>query len=150
MKANWEQLRSKNSTDSFAANAVGNFFPLMCCDKHKKHDKRDPDLLKGDFSCSEMLCFCGKTYCCYDKTSSELKISSKGLMKRKLEQSGDGPLGRYLKVLDESVNITSTNKCFRTKKNTVATYEQTERGLSLFYPKRIVEDDGINTHPVNL
>ena len=32
----------------------------------------------------------------------------------------------------------------------VATYEQTKKGLSYFYPKRQVQDDGIHTKPLNL
>ena len=31
----------------------------------------------------------------------------------------------------------------------VATYEQTKKGLSYFYPKRQVQDDGIYTKPLN-
>ena len=37
MKGEWKQLRSKDCTDSFTADAVGNFFPGICCDKHKKN-----------------------------------------------------------------------------------------------------------------
>ena len=100
MKAEWEQLRSKDCTDSFTADAVENFPPL-CCDKHRKHDKREPGLFKEEFRCSEMLCLCSKTYCCYDKTSNDWKFSSKCLKKRTLEQSGDGPLEKNRIVLDE-------------------------------------------------
>ena len=32
----------------------------------------------------------------------------------------------------------------------VATYEQTKKGLSYFYPKRQLQDDGIHTKPLNL
>ena len=32
----------------------------------------------------------------------------------------------------------------------VATYEQTKKGLSYFYPKRQVQDDGVYTKPLNL
>ena len=31
-----------------------------------------------------------------------------------------------------------------------ATYEQAKKGLSYFYPKRQVQDDGIHTKPLNL
>ena len=34
--------------------------------------------------------------------------------------------------------------------HSVATYEQTKKGLSYFYPKRIVEQDGIHTKPLHL
>ena len=34
--------------DSFKADAVRNFFPRICCDKDKKHDKREPGLFKEE------------------------------------------------------------------------------------------------------
>ena len=83
-------------------------------------------------------------------TSPLIKFSSKGLSKRALEQSGDGPLEKYRRVLNEKVNVTSNNRGFRTNNHSVATYEQVKKGLSYFYPKRIVETDGIHTLPLNL
>ena len=70
--------------------------------------------------------------------------------KRVLEDSGDGPMSKYRRVLDEAINLTSTNRGFRTINHMVATYEQTKKGLSYFYPKRQVQDDGIHTKPLNL
>ena len=32
-------------------------------------------------------------------------------------------------------------------KHSVATYEQTKKGLFYFYPKRLVEENGIHTKP---
>ena len=46
--------------------------------------------------------------------------------------------------------VTSTNRGFRTIQHSVATYEQTKKGLSYFYPKRIVEGDGIHRKPLHL
>ena len=97
-----------------------------------------------------MLCLCGKTYCCYDKKSDKFKISSKGLNKQVLEDSGDGPMSKYGRVLDEAIILKSTNRGFRTINHMVATYEQTKKGLSFFYPKRQVQDDGIHTKQLNL
>ena len=97
-----------------------------------------------------MLCLCSKTYCCYDVTSNQLKFSSKGLKKRVVEQSGDGPLEKYRRVLNENVNVTSNNRGFRTNNHSVATHEQGKKGLSYFYPRRRVETDGIHTQPLNL
>ena len=56
----------------------------------------------------------------------------------------------YRKVLDEAINLNSTNRGFRTINHLVATYEQTKKGLSNFYPKRQVQDDGVYTKPLNL
>ena len=150
-RAEWDKLRSKDCTDNFTANATVNCFPRTCCRTHKKHKKREPGLFKEEFRCAEMLCLCSKTNCCYDKHTNKYKFSSKGLNKRTLEDCGDGgPMSNYRKVLEESVNVTSTNRGFRTIQHSVATYEQTKKGLSYFYPKRTVEEDGIHTKPLHL
>ena len=150
MRAEWQRLRSNDCVDSLTAHAVASFFPRTCCVEHKQHDKREPGLFKEEFRCTEMLCRCSKTYCCHDVTSSKLKFSSKGLNKRVLEQSGDGPLEKYRRVLNGKVNVTSNNRGFRTNNHSVATYEQVQKGLSNFYPKRVVATDGLHTQPLNL
>ena len=91
-RAEWYQLRSRDCTDSFTAMATDNFFPRICCNAHKKHDKREPVLFKEEFRCSEMLCLCSKTYCWYVRKSNKYKFSSRGLKKRTLEDCGDGPM----------------------------------------------------------
>ena len=127
------------------------FFPRTCFNAHKKHDKRESGLFKEEFRCAKMLCLCSKTYCSYDKQTNKYKFSSKGLNKRTLEDSGDsGPMSKYRKVLEESVNVTSTNRRFRTNQHNVATYEQTMKGLSYFYSKRILEENEIHTKPKHL
>ena len=123
MRAEWQRLRSNDCADNFTADALGNFFPRRCCVKHKQHDKREPGLFKEEFRCKELLCLCSKTYCCYDVTSNKLNFSSKSLNKRVLEQSGDGPLEKYRRVLNEKVNVTSNNRGFRTINHSVATYD---------------------------
>ena len=59
-------------------------------------------------------------------------------------------MAKYRQVLDEAVNLKSTNRGFKTINHAVVTYEQLKKGLSYFYPKREVEGDGIHTEPVNL
>ena len=127
----WEAICSRDCTDSFTANATGNFFPRTCCTAHKKHDKREPGLFKEEFRCSEMLCLCSKTYCCYDEKSNKYKFSSKGLNERTMEDCGDETMSKYRKVLAQAVNVTSTKRGFRTMKHSVATYER----IVLFLPK---------------
>ena len=70
--------------------------------------------------------------------------------KKTLEECGDGPMSKYRKVVEEAVNVTSTNRGCRTMKHSVATYEQTKKGLSYFYPKHLVEEDGTHTKPLDL
>ena len=44
-------------------------------------------------------------------------------------------MSKYRKVLEEVIDVTSTNRGFPTMKHTVATYEQTKKGIVLFLPK---------------
>ena len=89
---------------------------------------REPGLFKGEFRCAEMLYRRSKTFCCYDKQTNKHKLSSKGINKRTLEECGDGgPLSKYRKVLEEAVNVTSTNRGFRTIQHSVASYDQTKK-----------------------
>ena len=136
-KSEWGVLRTEYCKDHFTANATTNFFPRTCSTKHTKHDKREPGLVKEEFRCTEMLCLCIKTYCCYDSHSNKYKFSSKDLNKRTLEDCDDGPMAKYRKVLDELVNVTSTNRGLRTVHHSVATYEQTKRGLSFSIQKEL-------------
>ena len=59
-------------------------------------------------------------------------------------------MSKCRKVLEEAGNVTSTNRGFRTMKPSVANYEQTNKGLSYFYTKRLVEEDGIHAKPIDL
>ena len=54
-------------------------------------------------------------------------------------------MAKYRNFLDEFVNVTSTNRGFRTVQHSVAAYEPTKNGLSYFYLKRTVDSDGIHT-----
>ena len=90
-----ELMRTEDCIDDFTANATTNFFLTTCCTKHKKHDKREPVLLKEEFCCTEMLCLCSKTYCCYDSNSNKYKFSIKGINIRTLEVCSDGPMAQY-------------------------------------------------------
>ena len=132
MRAEWQKLWSIECVDSFTADAVAEFFPRICCVKHKQHGKRDPGLFKEEFKCREMFFLCSKAYCCYDVTSTKPIFSSKGLKKCVLEQSADEPLENFRRVLNEKVNVSSKDRGFQTKKHSAATYEQSTIGLCYF------------------
>ena len=51
-----------------------------------------------------------------------------------LEDIGDGPMAKYRQVLAEAAILKSTNGGFKTISHAVASYEQTEKGLSCFSP----------------
>ena len=129
----WEMLRSMDCNDSFTADAFSHFFPRTCCAKHRKQNKRELGLFKEEFRCTEYLYLCSKTYCCYDSVNSKFKFSSKGLNKRTIDDSGEGPMVKNGKVLDETENVTYISRGFRTKSHCVATYEHTKKGLSYFF-----------------
>ena len=136
-KVEWELMRTKDCKDDFTAIAKTNFFLRTCCTEHKKHDKREPGVFEEEFSCTEMLFLCSRTYCCYDSNSNKYKFSSKSLNKRRLEDFVDGPMAKYRNVLDEFINVTSTNRRFRTAHHIAATYEQTKKGLSYFIQREL-------------
>ena len=136
-KVEWKSMGTEDCKDDFTANPTTNFFHRTCCAKHKIHDKREPGLFKEEFRCTEMLCWCSKTYCCYDSNSNKHKFKSKGLNKRTLEDCGDGPMAKYRKVLDEFIKVTSTNRRFRTVHHSVATYEPTKKGVSFFVQREL-------------
>ena len=73
MKKEYNSLRSGDCTDEFSANSTTNFFPRTCCAKHKEHDRGEPGLFKEEIGCTEMVCLCSKTYCCYDSQSKKFK-----------------------------------------------------------------------------
>ena len=149
-KTQWIQIRRNDCRDNFNADAMKNSFPRTCCAVHRKYDQREPGLFKEEFRCTEMLCLCSATYCCCDSRSGKNKFSSKGLNKRTLEDTGDGPMSKYRRVLDEAVNLKSTNCGFKTSNHLVGAYEQTKRRLSYFYPKKEVLNDGIHNKPLIL
>ena len=149
-KIEWELKRKEDCKDDFTANATTNFFPKTCCTKHGKHDKREPGLFKEEFCCTEMLCLRSKTYNGFDSNSNKYKFSGKSLNKGTLEECGDGPKAKYCRSFDEFINLTSIFRGFQTLDHSVATYEQTKKGLSYFYPKRIVDADSVHTRPLNL
>ena len=106
----WEKMRENDCRDSFNADEKSNFFHRTCCSINKKYDKREPGILKEKFRCTEMLSLCSKKYCCNGNKSDKFKISSKGLNKPVIEDSGDGPMAKYRRMLDEAVNFTTTNR----------------------------------------
>ena len=68
---------------------------------------------------------------CSRRSSNAPKFRSKGLYKRALEDSGDGPMAKYRQVLDEAVNSKSTYRGFKTVNHAVATNEQIKKRAEL-------------------
>ena len=103
-KQEWLSLRSSDCTDDFIANSTTNFFPRTCCTKHKKHDKREPG---------------GNQKCCARAARRTAVMTL--VHKKTLESSGDAPMSRYRNVFEETANVTSNNRGFRTIDHNVDT-----------------------------
>ena len=104
---------SNDCVEDFTADAVASVFSLTRCVKRKQQIKREPSLSKEEFTSTEMLCLCSKTDCCKDVASEKHKFSSRVFKEPVLEQSGDGPMESYRRVMKEIANFTSNNREFR-------------------------------------
>ena len=113
-KTQWTLICRNDCRDNFIAEAKKIFFPYTCCAVHKKHDKREPGLIKENFRCTGMFCLCSKTCCRYDSKRDEFIFSSKELDKMMVKDTDDGPMSKYRQVLYEAVNLKSTNRGFKT------------------------------------
>ena len=94
-KVEWELMRIEDCKDDFTANATTDYFLTICCTEHKRHGKREACIFEEEFGCTEMLCLCSETCCCYDANSNKYKFISKSLNQRALEDFGDGPMTKY-------------------------------------------------------
>ena len=122
------------------------WIPAECCKQFLAYDKRTPGKFKFEFEGDGIIALCSKTYICWG--GKETKISCKGLQKkRNLENLTKM---NYLKVLETQQSGSGVNKGFRAHAGRVFTYEQKRFGLSYMYCKRLVNDDGISTEPLDL
>ena len=115
----WSEIREEDCCNYFEANSLSNFFLRTFLSTHSQLDKREPGLLKEVFRATEMICLCSKTYCCYDSQTKKTKFSRKGLNKHFVNESPDGPLQKYRKVLNEVLDIGSINQGFRVRNHAV-------------------------------
>ena len=93
----WELLRTKDCNDSILEDAWCTLFSPTCCAIHKKHDKRETGLLREEFRYIEILCFCTKTYYCFDSRSYKFNFISNVLNHPIIEDSVDGPMANWTK-----------------------------------------------------
>ena len=105
-----------------------------------EYSKRVPGLFKPEFKGKRMIALTSKCYYADNEDGSTKKFSCKGVSRRKNEMSWE----RYKNALFGSIDKV-TNIGFRKKENHIVTYEQSKLGLSAYYDKRIVHEDGIHT-----
>ena len=145
----------------------GDWTPADCCDKARLYDSRTPGKFKEEFRGAAIVALNSKTYFCakdekdlkrefpepenecpdkkkkrLDKIeASRFKYSSKGLKRKTNTLTFD----QYLSVLRNKKPHTGINTGFVKKRNKLYTYTQQKRGLTYFYAKRKVLDDGVTT-----
>ena len=113
----------------------------MYCDKHKKHDKK-----RRFFEEEFRLQRCYVSVARLTAVTMLLRTSLNSVAKVYLSMYKYRlyPLNKYRRDLDEKIDITSTNRGFRTNNHIVATYEQVRKTL-LILSKKNVENDEIHT-----
>ena len=89
------------------------------------------------------IALCSKCFYMEDRATGQAKVSSKGVNKRQNEMRAE----RFEWALEGSRDM-ATNRGFRIHNGAMYTYEQRKLGLSAYYDKRWVLEDGIHTEPI--
>lgn len=101
-------------------------------------------LFQLEASGEEMVCLCSKTYILKDV--DQYKFSHKGMNKNSFKH----PMPAFKSVLRDEKACSGENKGFKLKNGIMYTYEESRSGLSYFYCKRTVLEDGVTTEPLDI
>ena len=115
-----------------------------CCKKIDKYEQQSLGKFKKEFEGNQQTALASRSYICANDDG--LKQISKGMSIKQNPLT----LQDYKHTLDTSIPLNVENRSFRVYKHNMYSYTQKKRGLSNFYPKRIVLTDGINTKPLEL
>ena len=105
-----------------------------------EYSKRVPGLFKPEFKGKRMIALTSKCYFADNREEGRPKFSCKGVSRRQNKMSWKRYKNALFGALDKVTNIG-----FRKKENHIVTCEHTKLGLSAYYDKRIVHEDGIQT-----
>ena len=105
-----------------------------------EYSKRVPGLFKAEFQGKRMIALTSKCYYADSGGEGVKKFSCKGVSRRQNKMNWERYKNALFGSLDKARNIG-----FRKRDNHIVTYEQTKLGLSAYYDKRIVHEDGIHT-----
>ena len=108
-----------------------------------KWSNREPGLFKLEKEATSGIALCSKCYHVEDQATGQAKVFSKGVNKRQNEMRRE----RFERALEGSKDM-ATNRGFRMHNGAMYTYEQRKLGLSAYYDKRWVLEDGIHTEPI--
>ena len=113
-----------------------------------EYSKSVPGLFKAEFQGKRMIALTSKCYFADSgagashngKDEGVKKFSCKGVSRRQNKMNWERYKNALFGSLDKARNIG-----FRKRDNHIVTYEQSKLGLSAYYDKRIVHEDGIHT-----
>ena len=105
-----------------------------------EYSKRVPGLFKAEFQGKRMIALTSKCYFADSGGEGIKKFSCKGVSRRQNKMNWERYKNALFGSLDKARNIR-----FRKRDNHIVTYEQSKLGLSAYYDKRIVHEDGIHT-----
>jgi G:T-mismatch repair DNA endonuclease (very short patch repair protein) len=115
-----------------------------CCKAVAKFDARTPGLFKEEFAGTGMVALNSKTYVCWNDDSGVSKNSCKGIDKRKNCLTSN----EYRSVLETRLPVSGTNTGIIKVGQQMMSYSMKRAGLTYFYIKRNVCEDGISTTPL--
>ena len=104
---------------------------------------RTGGLFKPEFIGFRMIALTAKCY--FVEGKDDTKYSCKGMSKEQNEMTWQ----RYMNALKGKLD-TGKNTGFRVYEKGMVTYEQNKLGLSAYYDKRYVLEDGIHTRPLSM
>ena len=108
-----------------------------------EYSTRTGGLFKPEFLGYRMISLTAKCY--FVEGKSGTKFSCKGMSKKRNEMTWK----RYMAALNGELDI-GKNTGFRVHEKGMVTYEQNKLGLSAYYDKRCVLEDGIHTRPLSM
>ena len=114
----------------------------MVCMGQMERSGREPGLFKLEFKGKRDIALCSKCYF-MEKEDGKTKVSSKRVLKRQNQLNWE----RYHAALKGAKDM-ATNRGMRMNGGVMCTYEQKKLGLSAYYDKRWVLEDGIHTEPI--
>ena len=112
-----------------------------CCRRITKHDSRIPGLFKEEYKGTGAVALNSKTYVCWDSVKDTSKASSKGISKRLTVLTANV----YKSVLQAQQPFSGVNRGFIRKDRQMVTYKQLRAGMTYYYVKRQVLEDGVST-----
>jgi predicted NAD-dependent protein-ADP-ribosyltransferase YbiA (DUF1768 family) len=123
------------------------FIPRECCGHHHWLDSRTPNIFKLEWEGYRLISLNSKTYAGVDSANQTI-VSCKGVNAYLVKRNN--PMALYEKVLSTKSSQSGVNRGLRIDNVGVKTYTQYREAFSYVYLKRILEEDGIHSKPLNV